>query len=93
MADNFAARGYTTIIIDVFNGDPISLNRKGDFDFMAWLTKGSDGNNPHTAEFVDPIIVAGIKALKDLGVKRVGAVGYCFGAKVSCFSLPPKIME
>ncbi|KAK5996579.1 Hydrolase tropI [Cladobotryum mycophilum] len=84
MADNFAAKGYTTLIIDVFNKDAIPLNRPGTFDFGAWLAKGSDGNNPHTPEFVDPIVVSGIKALRDLGIKKIGAVGYCFGAKYVC---------
>lgn len=83
MADNFAAKGYVTLVPDVFNGDAMSLNRPDGFDFMAWLTKGTGGNNPHTAEFVDPIIVKSIKAMKDLGVTKIGAVGYCFGAKVS----------
>ena len=83
MADQFAANGYLTIIIDVFNGDPISLNRDEGFDFMKWLNEGSTGDNPHTKEAVDPIIVDAIKALQDeYGAKKIGALGYCFGAKV-----------
>ncbi|KAK8044037.1 Hydrolase [Apiospora rasikravindrae] len=82
MADQFAANGYLTLIIDLFNGDALSLNRSGDFDFMSWLTKGSTGDNPHTTEAVDPIVVEAIKYLKqEKGVKKLGAVGYCFGAK------------
>ncbi|KAK4168325.1 dienelactone hydrolase [Cladorrhinum sp. PSN259] len=82
MADQFAANGYLTLIVDTFNGDAIPLNRPGDFDFMAWLTKGSDGNNPHTKEHVDPVVVDAIKALKEeYGIEKLGAVGYCFGAK------------
>ncbi|KAI0133803.1 dienelactone hydrolase [Xylariales sp. AK1849] len=82
MADQYAANGYLTLIIDVFNGDPLSLNRTEGFDFMSWLTKGSDGNNPHTAEYVDPIVETAIKWLKEeKSVKKLGAVGYCFGAK------------
>lgn len=83
MADQFAANGYLTLIIDLFNGDALSLNRPDDFDFMSWLTKGSTGDNPHTTEAVDPIVVEAIKYLKqEKGVKKIGAVGYCFGAKV-----------
>jgi dienelactone hydrolase len=83
LADQFAANGYTTLIIDVFNGDPIPLNRPEAFDFQSWKNKGSDGKNPHTTKEVDPIVEAAIKTLKDYhGVKRLGAVGYCFGAKV-----------
>ncbi|ORY61800.1 dienelactone hydrolase [Pseudomassariella vexata] len=82
MADQYAANGYLCLIIDVFNGDPLSLNRSDDFDFIAWLTKGSTGDNPHTAEHVDPIVKEAIKYLtEEKGIKKLGAVGYCFGAK------------
>jgi len=81
MADQFAANGYYTIIPDLFNGDALSLNRPDDFDFMAWLTKGTGGNNPHTYEAVDPIVEKSIKYLQEKGFKKIGAVGYCFGAK------------
>ncbi|KAI1333650.1 hypothetical protein F5Y15DRAFT_430751 [Xylariaceae sp. FL0016] len=88
MADQYAANGYMCLIIDVFNGDPLDLNRTGDFDFMAWLTKGSTGDNPHTPEAVDPIVEEAIKYLKqEKGVKKLGAVGYCFGAKVRLATL------
>merc|ERR1712000_539959 len=81
MADNFAAEGYTTLVIDVFNGDPVSLNPPEGFDIFSWLNKGTNGDNPHTTKEVDPIIESAIKTIKGMGVKRIGAVGYCFGAK------------
>lgn len=82
LADQYAANGYLTLVIDPFNGDPLSLDRPAGFDFMSWLQHGSDGDNPHTPEAVDPIIETAIKYLKEeRGVKRLGAVGYCFGAK------------
>lgn len=83
MADDFAANGYYTLIIDVFNGDPLSLNRPADFDLMKWLTGGSDGKNPHTKEAVDPIVEQSLNYLKEKGFTKIGALGYCFGAKVS----------
>lgn len=89
MADTFAANGYTTLVLDLYNGDAISLNRPADFDFAAWLQRGSDGKNPHTAEAVDPIVVAGIEALRGLGARHLAAVGYCFGAKVSLGAASP----
>ncbi|CAJ2505853.1 Uu.00g132470.m01.CDS01 [Anthostomella pinea] len=82
MADQYAANGYLCLIIDVFNGDAMSLNRPDDFDIMAWLTKGSTGDNPHTPPAVDPIVEEAIRYLqKEKGVKKLGAAGYCFGAK------------
>ncbi|KAK0707356.1 dienelactone hydrolase [Lasiosphaeris hirsuta] len=82
MADEFAARGYLTLVLDIFNGDPIPLNRPADFDFVSWATKGSTGDNPHTKEFVDPIVLEAIKTLKEeYGVTKLGGLGYCFGAK------------
>jgi len=81
MADQYAANGYYTLIVDLFNGDALSLNRTGEFDFMAWLTKGSDGKNPHTSEAVDPIVEKSIAYLKSEGFTKIGSAGYCFGAK------------
>lgn len=92
MADQFAANGYLCLIVDVFNGDALPLGeRPPDFDFMGWMTKGSDGKNPHTPEGVDPIVEAALKTLKEeYGVTKMGAVGYCFGAKVRYpFPSPP----
>lgn len=82
LADSFAAKGYTTLVPDVFNGDAIPLNKFPTVDLLSWIAKGFDGKSPHTAEYVDPIIIAAIKALRELGVSKIGGVGYCFGAKV-----------
>ncbi|KAB8298238.1 hypothetical protein EYC80_001973 [Monilinia laxa] len=81
MVDQFAANGYYTVLPDILNGDPVLLNRPKDFDIMQWLTKGSDGNNPHTYTYVDPIVEKTIEYLKSKGYTKIGAVGYCFGAK------------
>jgi dienelactone hydrolase len=82
MADQYAANGYLTLVIDLFNGDPVPANKPDNFDFMAWMTKGSDGKNPHTKEAVDPIMKTAIKWLREeKGITKLGAVGYCFGAK------------
>lgn len=82
LADSFAAKGYTTLVPDVFNGDAVPLNKFPTVDLLSWIAKGFDGKNPHTAEYVDPIIIAAIKTLRELGVSKIGGVGYCFGAKV-----------
>lgn len=81
MADQYAANGYYTIVVDLFNGDPMTLNPPEDFDFMSWMTKGTGGNNPHTYEFIDPIVEKAIEYLKAEGYTKIGSVGYCFGAK------------
>jgi dienelactone hydrolase len=78
MADQFAANGYYTLVVDLFNGDPISLNKSEGFDFMGWLTKGSTGDNPHTFKEVDPIVEKSIAYLKEKGFKKIGSTGYCF---------------
>lgn len=82
IADQFAANGYQTLIVDVFNGDPVAINPPEGFDIMQWLTQGSSGDNPHTPPAVDPIVELAIQWLKEeKGAKKLGAVGYCFGAK------------
>lgn len=82
LADSFAAKGYTTLIPDIFNGDAIPLNKFPTTDLSSWISEGFDGKNPHSTEYVDPIIIAAIKTLRELGIDRIGGVGYCFGAKV-----------
>uniref|UniRef100_A0A8H7NMA9 Dienelactone hydrolase domain-containing protein n=1 Tax=Bionectria ochroleuca TaxID=29856 RepID=A0A8H7NMA9_BIOOC len=81
MADAFASRGYPCLILDIFNGDPVPLKMPENFDLNGWIAHGSDGNNSHTAEQIDPIIIAGINYMKGLGLSKIGAAGYCFGAK------------
>jgi dienelactone hydrolase len=80
LADEFAKAGYLTVIPDLFQGDQISVAdmESGKADLPSWLPKHQPAN-------VDPVVEASIKYVREtLGVKSVGAVGYCFGAKV-CF--------
>ncbi|OAA63692.1 dienelactone hydrolase [Niveomyces insectorum RCEF 264] len=82
MADQFAAHGYTCVIPDIFAGDALALNRPPGFDLKAWIAQGSDGKSPHIPATIDPIVEATIAAIKtQLGFKKIGAVGYCFGGK------------
>lgn len=75
IADQFAANGYYTLLIDEFDGDALTLNRPHGFDFQAWRGK-------HTTDKIDPIVEAAVKYLREeKGIKKIGAVGYCFGAK------------
>ncbi|KAK6216937.1 dienelactone hydrolase [Colletotrichum tabaci] len=82
VADQFAANGYTTLIVDLFGGDQIPLPMPAGLNILEWIAKGSDGKSPHTQESVDPIVIDAIKYMQnDLGLANIGAVGYCFGAK------------
>lgn len=80
---------------DLFEGDPIPLNRPADFDIMAWLSKSGPEGKGHGPGQTDPIVEAVIKEMKtNLGVKKIGSVGYCFGAKyVARFSAEGKGIE
>lgn len=92
LADEFASRGYTCMVMDIFNGDSLTLNDVVTRDIPKWVSEGSNGHNPHTPEFIDPIVSAAIDTLKTAyGAARVGSAGYCFGAKVcmlACLLFP-----
>lgn len=93
LADRFAAAtGRPVLLPDLFNGDPFKLRKPfadiepTDDELTAWVARGSDGNNPHTTEQVDRVVAAAIDYLlgssqHGVVVRRIGAVGYCFGAK------------
>lgn len=73
-----AKAGYLVVMPDLFSGDPVPSDalEKG-FDFPPWLGK-------HLPDITDPLIEKTIKAMRgELGVKKIGAVGYCFGGRYS----------
>lgn len=82
MSDAYAEAGYTTLMPDLFNGDFVPNPRPDGFDLQGWIAGGTTGKDPHTAEQIDPVVVAGVQTLKEMGFTRIAAVGYCFGAKV-----------
>ena len=57
IADQFAANGYFVMMPDLFDGNPIEMNRPADFDIMKWL-KGEyhPKKRAHDPVHVDPII-------------------------------------
>ncbi|KAF2172045.1 hypothetical protein M409DRAFT_63541 [Zasmidium cellare ATCC 36951] len=88
--DAFAERGYLTIGLDYFRGDPVWKHRRNrsdttsdpGFDYEAWKRK-------HTA-FADSVVPKWISAVKEqFGTTstRYACVGYCFGAPYVCKSL------
>jgi dienelactone hydrolase len=82
IADQFAANGYFVVMPDLFHGDPAPLNRPADFDLGSWRAK-------HGIERVTPVVQAALKELKKQGAKKIGGVGYCFGAKYVVRHLKP----
>lgn len=71
---------------DLFHGDPVQLNPAKGFELMQWL-KGPPGHLPPR---IDPVIDAALVEMRTkLGCKRIGGVGYCFGAKYIIRHLRP----
>ena len=72
---------------DIYNGDPFKLHKPfpvltpNDDLTTDWAAHGSNGKNPHTPKEIDPIVTAAIAYLHSKGVDRIGAMGYCVGAK------------
>ena len=65
VADQFAANGYFVVVPDLFYGDPIPLNRPGDFDMQKWRSGGyHPKGKSHTPDIVDSIVTASLEALK-----------------------------
>ncbi|KAF4174502.1 hypothetical protein CNMCM8694_008834 [Aspergillus lentulus] len=84
IADQFAANGYLVAMPDLFHGDPVKLNRPESFNLMSWL-------EGHPIERVDPVVDSVIQYMRThLGCEKVGAVGYCFGAKYVVRFLKPE---
>lgn len=65
VADQFAANGYFVMVPDLFFGDPIPLNRPGDFDMQKWRAGAyhPEGKS-HLPETVDPVVTACLETLK-----------------------------
>jgi dienelactone hydrolase len=80
IADQFAANGYLTVIPDLFNGNEVTWPTTPDFNLQTYI----DTKMPRI-DTVDPIIEKIITWLKrDMDVKKLGGVGYCFGGKYVC---------
>ncbi|KAJ0531120.1 putative dienelactone hydrolase, alpha/Beta hydrolase [Helianthus annuus] len=71
VADKVASAGYYAVVPDFFNGDPMT----SEYEIDDWLRKHTP---EQVVEFAKPLI----QALKEKGITRVGAAGFCWGAKV-----------
>lgn len=92
IADQFASNGYLVLMPDLFHGDPIPLNRPGDFDIQKWLKGGYPGSpeGGHLPPNVDPIIDACLVEMRTkYNCEKIAGVGYCFGGKYVVRHLRP----
>ncbi|KAK5742076.1 hypothetical protein LTR17_003584 [Elasticomyces elasticus] len=76
---------------DLYAGDSVPIDLPADFNVMKWAKTGRGGRG-HMPDQVDPIITKTIFYLRnELHVKKIGSVGYCYGAKyVARFSAQGK---
>ncbi|KAJ5090074.1 hypothetical protein N7532_008758 [Penicillium argentinense] len=78
IADQFTSKGYLVVMPDLFNGDTVGINRPEGFQIMEWVKN-------HLPPQTQPIIDAVLKEMREnMGRKRIGGVGYCFGGKYVC---------
>jgi len=78
LVDDFASNGYKTVAPDYLNGDPIpadAFDAGKTFDIGKWFGNGHD--QKHTRPPLDKVI----NALKEQGVTKFAATGYCFGGR------------
>lgn len=78
LVDEYANNGYLTVLPDLFRGGQISTDDMdtGKINIPEWIKNYQPDN-------VDPIVAKTIKYMREtLGVKKIAAVGYCFGARV-----------
>ncbi|KAL0434492.1 UNVERIFIED_CONTAM: 1,4-beta-D-glucanase [Sesamum latifolium] len=74
LADKVAAAGYYTVVPDYFRGDPCDAERFHQV-FPGWIKI----HGPEQGfEDTKPLI----EALKSKGITKIGAAGFCWGAKV-----------
>jgi dienelactone hydrolase len=87
IADQLAQNGYFVVLLDLFGGDALEPNRPADFDFQGWRAK-------HGLEQVGPIVDATIKEVREkYGAKKIGALGYCFGARYVVRNLKKGVLD
>jgi dienelactone hydrolase len=68
------------VVPDLFNGSEVTFPAPEDFNLQEYIDK----TMPRVST-VDPIIASVIEALRgEMGVEKVGGVGYCFGGKYVC---------
>jgi dienelactone hydrolase len=77
LVDSFARAGYLVVAPDYFEGEPAPADPglQKQLNFTGWLSRHGDAR-------VDPIIQNTITYMREkLGIKYIGATGYCFGGR------------
>nr|XP_043624004.1 endo-1,3;1,4-beta-D-glucanase-like [Erigeron canadensis] len=71
LADKVASAGYYVVVPDLLHGDPVTPESI----LQDWLKN-------HAPEQAVGLVKPLIQALKEKGISKVGAAGFCWGAKV-----------
>ncbi|KIY48396.1 alpha/beta-hydrolase [Fistulina hepatica ATCC 64428] len=77
LADDFARNGIKTIIPDYLNGDPVpadAMSPGSTFSLDPWKAI-------HTPVATRPLLDRVVQGLRDQGVTKFAATGYCFGGR------------
>jgi dienelactone hydrolase len=65
VADQFAKNGYFVMMPDLFHGDPVPLNKPGEFDMQKWRMGGYHAEGKaHLPADVDPIVETCIRDMR-----------------------------
>ncbi|KAF2667262.1 alpha/beta-hydrolase [Microthyrium microscopicum] len=71
LADSYARAGYLVLMPDYFKGDPQPQDRTG-FNSTGWAAR-------HPQAEIEQFVGQTVDYAKSLGVKKLGAAGFCFG--------------
>jgi dienelactone hydrolase len=76
LADSLAANDYLVVMPDLFAGDAISVEeQEAGLNLTEWISQ-------HGPAQIDPILSTTIAYMRsELGVKKIGGLGFCFGGK------------
>lgn len=76
LADSIASNGYLVLVPDLFAGDPVSVEeQEAGLNLTEWRAL-------HPQSAIEAVINSTIQyARNELGIEKLGGVGYCFGGK------------